>query len=66
MALWDQYLQSSSWWAKQTGWSFYGMIRDTGRLMDDTSLNHQATEHQVRLTRGDLLDRLSRLLKETG
>ena len=28
MALWDLYLAGESWWARQTGWSVYGMIRE--------------------------------------
>ena len=36
MALWDLYIESESWWARQAGWSVYGMVRDAGRLMDSS------------------------------
>jgi hypothetical protein len=47
MALWDLYLESESWWARQTGWLAYGMIRDVSRLMDDPRLKQMAREHEV-------------------
>ena len=46
MALWDLYLASESWWAKQTSWSVYGMIRDAGRLLDDSGLKKLAVKHE--------------------
>jgi hypothetical protein len=46
MALWDLYLESRSWWASQTGWSVYGMIRDQGRLMDDPRFKQLAAHHE--------------------
>jgi hypothetical protein len=49
MALWDLYLESESWWARQTGWSVYGMIREAGRLMDDPGFKQVAREHEERL-----------------
>jgi hypothetical protein len=49
MALWDLYLESESWWARKTGWSVYGMIRDQGRLMDDPRLKQLARKHQETL-----------------
>jgi hypothetical protein len=55
MALWDLYLESESWWAKQTGWSVYGMIRDSGRLMDDSRFKQIAFKHDQ-----SLLERHSR------
>src|SRR6266699_6786268 len=45
MALWDLYLESESWWARRTGCSVYGMIRDAGRLMDDTRFRQLAGDH---------------------
>jgi hypothetical protein len=36
MSLWDLHLAGESWWAVKTTWSVYGMIRDTGRLLDDS------------------------------
>jgi len=52
MALWDLYLETDSWWAWGTGWSVYGMIRDTGRLMDESRFKHLADEHEGNLERG--------------
>jgi hypothetical protein len=49
MALWDLYLESESVWARRTGWSVYGMIRDTGRLMEDRRFKRLATEREKRL-----------------
>jgi hypothetical protein len=49
MALFDLYLESNSWWAKQTAWSVYGIIRDTGRLMDDRRLKQLAFVHEESL-----------------
>jgi hypothetical protein len=46
MALWDLYLENQSWWACQTGWSVYGMIRDAGRLLDDLRFKHLALKHE--------------------
>jgi hypothetical protein len=46
MALWDLYLASDSWWAVKTTWSVYGMIRDTGRLMDDSRFKRLARQHE--------------------
>jgi hypothetical protein len=46
MALWDLYLESESWWARQSGWSVYGMIRDAGRLMDDSRLKKLAANYE--------------------
>ena len=49
MALWDLYLEGESWWARQTGWSVYGMIRDSGRLMDDSRFKEFANTHEDQL-----------------
>jgi hypothetical protein len=49
MALWDLYQESESWWARQTGWSVYGMIRDLGRLMDDPSFKQLSARHEEEL-----------------
>jgi len=49
MALWDLYLPSKSWWAVQTTWSVYGMIRDTGRIMDDPRFKQLAFKHEENL-----------------
>jgi hypothetical protein len=49
MALWDLYLESESWWARRTGWSAYGMIRDAGRLMDDQRFKQLAGTHEESL-----------------
>lgn len=49
MALWDLYLANETWWARQTGWSVYGMIRDTGRLMDDSRLKPMAARYVNKL-----------------
>jgi hypothetical protein len=46
MALWDLYLGSESWWARKTGWSVYGMIRDAERLMDDPRVKQSAVKHE--------------------
>jgi len=46
MALWDLYLESESWWARRTGCSVYGMIRDAGRLMDDSRLKKLAANYE--------------------
>ncbi len=51
MALWDVYLAGESWWASRTGWSVYGMIRDGGRLMDDTRFKQLAVKHEEDLAR---------------
>jgi hypothetical protein len=51
MALWDLYLESECWWARQTGWSVYGMVRDVGRLMDDARLKSLATKHEEYLSK---------------
>ena len=45
MALWGLYLKRESWWARNTGWSVYGMIRDMGRLMDDPRFKNFARLH---------------------
>jgi hypothetical protein len=49
MALWDLYLASDSWWAVQTSWSVYGMIRDVGYLIDDSRFKRIATKHEDQL-----------------
>ena len=49
MALWDLYLESESWWARRTGCSVYGMIRDAGRLMDDSRFKQLAAKHEEHL-----------------
>jgi hypothetical protein len=51
MALWDMYLASKSWWALQTSWSVYGMVRDTSRLMDDPRLTRLARQHEENLAK---------------
>jgi hypothetical protein len=51
MSLWDLYLSSSSCWAKQTGWSVYGMIRDMGHLIDDQQFKELARKHERLLDR---------------
>jgi len=43
------YLDTDSWWASRTGCSVYGMIRDTGRLMDDLRLKQLAAKHEETL-----------------
>jgi hypothetical protein len=52
MALWELYMECESWWARQTGWSVYGMIRDVGRLMDNPQLKQLAHEHEDGLAAG--------------
>jgi hypothetical protein len=49
LALWDLYLESGSRWARRTGWSVYGMIRDAGRLMDDSRFKKLAANHEENL-----------------
>ena len=49
MALWDLYLETESHWARRTGWSVYGMIRDVGRLLDDPRLKQLALKHEEHL-----------------
>ncbi len=51
MALWDLYLQRESCWARRTGCSVYGMIRDVGRLMDDRRFKPLAVKHEESLAR---------------
>jgi hypothetical protein len=51
MALGELYLESDSAWARRTGWSVYGMIRDTGRLMDDSRFKQLAVKHEDELAR---------------
>lgn len=51
MALWDLYLESETWWACQTGWSVYGMIRDAGRLMDDPQFKQLAFNHEQQISK---------------
>ena len=51
MALWELYLESKSWWARQTGWSVYGMMRDTGNLMDDSRFKDLGERHEKTLAR---------------
>ena len=46
MALWELYLDSQSWWARETHWSVYGMVRETGRLLDDSRFKHLALKHE--------------------
>ena len=67
MALWDLYLEAESPWARRSGWSVYGMIRDTGRLMDDPRLKQLALRHEESLAKrrfgrfvsaGDILSHL--------
>jgi hypothetical protein len=50
MALWNLYLESASWWAQQTGWSVYGMVRDAGRLMEDAGFTRLAKKHEEKPT----------------
>jgi hypothetical protein len=53
MALWDLYLHSESWWARQTGWSVYGMIRSLPHTLEDSHLKQFARKHEESLiTRG--------------
>ena len=59
MALWDLYLESESWWAVKTTWSVYGMIRDVGRLTDDSRFNRFTLTHEESLGR----QRFGRFLK---
>ena|SRR5437879_6205434 len=67
MALWDLYLETESHWARRTGWSVYGMIRDAGRLTDDPRFKQLAFKHEESLARHrsgqfsttkDILDRV--------
>ena len=51
MALWDLYLGSQSGWARRTGWSVYGMIRDVVRLMDDARFKQVALRHEESLAK---------------
>jgi hypothetical protein len=51
MGLWDLYLASESWWAVQTTWSVYGMIGDSGRLLEGAGLKPLALKHQENLAR---------------
>ncbi len=50
MALWDLYLESESWWARRTSWSVYGMVRDSGRLMEDARFKPGSDQHEQRQT----------------
>ena len=50
MALWDLYLETESWWARRTGRSVYGMVREAGRLMDERRFKQVAAKHEGRLT----------------
>jgi hypothetical protein len=67
MALWDLYLASESWWAVKTTWSVYGMIRDAGRLLDDSRFKQLTLKYVESLakqrcdqfsTAKDILDRV--------
>ena len=49
MALWDLHLEAESHWARRTGWSVYGMIRDAVRLMDDPRFKQLAAKHEENL-----------------
>jgi hypothetical protein len=49
MAMWDLYLASESWWARNTRWSVYGMIRDMGRLLDDSRFKQFSRDHEDHL-----------------
>ena len=49
LALWDLYLESESDWARRTGWSVYGMIRDSGRLVDQPNFKQLASRHEEEL-----------------
>jgi|SRR5712691_10168960 len=51
MAFWDLYLESESWWAVKTTWSVYGMMRDAGRLMDDSRFKQLAAKQEETLAR---------------
>jgi hypothetical protein len=51
MALWDLYLETKSWWARQTGWSVYGMIRDAVWLIDDWRLKKLPFRDEGKLAR---------------
>ena len=51
MAIWDLYLASESWWARQTGWSVYGMIRDAGWLIEDSRFKQLASTHDEELAK---------------
>jgi len=51
LALWDLYLESETWWASRTGWSVYGMIRDTGRLIEDSRFKDISTRYEQSLLR---------------
>jgi hypothetical protein len=60
MALWDLFLESSSWWARRTAWSVYGMVRDTGRLMDDPRFKKLLAKHEEGLVQHRLARRIER------
>lgn len=71
MALWDLYLASETSWARKTGWSVYGMIRDVGRLLDKPCFKKIAAHHEENLALQrngrfakprDVIDELTRLL----
>jgi hypothetical protein len=49
--LWDLYLKSESWWAQQTGWSVYGMIRVAGKVLHDSRLKQIAAQHEENLAK---------------
>jgi hypothetical protein len=49
MALWDLYLKGESEWARRTGYSVYGMIRDSGRLIDQSGFKRLAARHEEEL-----------------
>ncbi len=49
LALWDLYLNDESAWARRTGWNVYGMIRDSGRLIDQSGFKQLAARHEEEL-----------------
>jgi len=51
MALWDLYLAGESWWARQTNYSTYGMLREASRLMDDARFKPLVGEHEENLAK---------------
>lgn len=51
MTSWDLYLVSESWWARRTRWRVYGMIREAGRLIEDSRFKHLAVKHEETLAK---------------
>jgi hypothetical protein len=46
MGLWDLYLAGESLWARRTGWSVYGVIREAGWLIEDSRFKRLSLRHE--------------------